>query len=90
MPTWLITLIPYVWKFLKHWGIYLLLTVLLVGGPYLLYRKGYNDGWKSRVCPPTTNVESGGEANTFIYNTEDFKWLGFKAKLLWLNIKLGY
>ena len=28
--------------------------------------------------------------NTFIYNAEDFKWLGIKAKLLWLNIKLGY
>ncbi len=89
MPLWLLNLIPVIWRFLKHFGIYLLLAVLLVGGPYLLYRKGYNDGWKKRICPPSYNVESGGQVINN-YKEDDFKWLGVKAKCLWLNLRLGY
>ena len=88
MPIWLINLLPLVWKFFKHWGIYILLTLVLVGGPYLLYRKGYNDGWKSRVCPPTYTVAEGGTVNN--YNAEDYKLAGVKLKLLWLKLQLGY
>lgn len=90
MPIWLINLIPYFWKFLKHWGVYILLTLILVGGPYLLYRKGFNDGYKSRICPPTYQVGAGGVANTYNYNAEDFKWLGIRGKLLWLKVNFGY
>lgn len=88
MPPWLITLIPYVWKFLKHWGIYILLTVLLVGGPYLLYRKGYNDGERHKVCPPTNTISAGGtQINN--YKEDDFKWLGLRGKILWIKFSVG-
>jgi len=90
MPIWLINFIPYLWKFLKHWGVYILITLILVGGPYLLYRKGFNDGYKDKVCPPTYQVGEGGVANTYNYNSEDFKWLGIRGKLLWLKVNLGY
>ena len=88
MPVWLIQLIPMVWKFLKHWGVYILLTVILVGGPYLLYQKGYNNGYKSRVCPPTYTVGAGGVINT--YSDIDYRIAGIRIKLLWLNLRLGY
>lgn len=89
MPVWLINLIPYVWKFLKHWGVYILITILLVGGPYLLYRHGYNNGWKAKVCPPTYTVGAGGVVNNH-YNQDDYKLLGVKVKCLWLKLSLGY
>ena len=88
MP-WLISLLPVIWRFLKHFGIYLLLAAILVGGPYLLYRKGYNDGWKKRVCPPSYNVEAGGTVENY-YNADDYKLLGVKVKILWLKLQLGY
>ena len=89
MPIWLINLLPLVWKFFKHWGIYILITLVLVGGPYLLYRKGYNDGWKGKICPPTYTVGEGGVVNNH-YNEDEFKLLGIKAKLLWCGIKIGF
>lgn len=88
MPTWLISALPYVWKFLKHWGIYILLTLVLVGGPYLLYRHGYNEGWKAKICPPTYTVGDGGTVNN--YNAEDYKLAGVRLKLLWLKLQFGY
>jgi hypothetical protein len=89
MPTWLLSALPYVWKFLKHWGVYILITLILVGGPWLIYRSGYNKGYKARVCPPTYTVGAGGVVNNH-YKEDDFKWLGVKAKCLWLNLRLGY
>jgi hypothetical protein len=89
MPIWLLSLLPELWKFLKHWGIYILITLVLVGGPYLLYRKGFNDGERHKVCPPTYTVGAGGVVNNH-YNEDEFKLLGIKAKLLWLKSSLGY
>jgi hypothetical protein len=86
---WLIQFLPVIWKFLKHFGIYLLLAVVLVGGPYLLYRKGFNDGYKSKVCPPTYTVGAGGVVNNH-YNADDFKFIGAKIKCLFINLRLGY
>lgn len=89
MPPWLITLLPVIWRFLKHFGIYILLAVVLIGGPYLLYRKGYNDGHRAKICPPSNTIAAGGtQINN--YKEDDFKWLGVKAKCLWLNLRLGY
>jgi len=66
-----------------------LLTIVLVGGPYLLYRHGYNNGWKAKVCPPTNTISAGGtQINN--YKEDDYKLLGVKAKLFWLNFKVGY
>lgn len=87
MPVWLISLLPTAWRFLKHFGIYILLAAVLIGGPYLLYRKGHNDGWKARNCPDTYTVAAGGTVNN--YNAEDFKWLGLKGRLLWLKFSFG-
>ena len=88
MPLWLIQFLPLVWKFFKHWGIYILITLVLVGGPYLLYRKGYNDGYKNKVCPPTYNVGSGGVVNN--YTDLDYKVAGMRVKLLWFKLQFGY
>jgi hypothetical protein len=89
MPVWLISLLPEIWKFLKHWGVYILLTLVLVGGPYLLYRKGYNDGYKSKVCPPTYTVGDGGVVNNH-YKEDTFKVLGIDFKLLFIKCRFGY
>lgn len=86
MPLWLINLIPMIWRFFKHWGIYILITLVIVGGPYLLYRKGHNDGYKSRVCPPTYVVGPGG---TVINNTETFHYAGIQFKLFFIDFKVG-
>lgn len=89
MPLWLIDILPLIWKFFKHWGIYILITLILVGGPYLLYRKGYNDGERNKICPPTNTISEGGtQINN--YKEDDFKWIGVKAKCLFLNLRLGY
>ncbi len=89
MPIWLINLLPVAWRFLKHFGIYLLLAVVLVGGPYLIYRKGHNDGYKSRICPPTNTISAGGtQINNF--KEDDYKLAGMKVKLLWLKLQFGY
>jgi hypothetical protein len=88
VPIWLTTLIPYIWKFLKHWGVYILITIILVGGPYLLYRHGYNNGWKSKVCPPTYSVGDGGTVNNYL--ADDYKLVGIKVKFLFLKLHLGY
>lgn len=89
MPIWLVQFLPLVWKFFKHWGVYILITLILIGGPYLLYRKGYNDGRESKVCPPTNTISAGGtQINN--YKEDDYKLLGVKAKLLWLNLGFGY
>jgi hypothetical protein len=93
MPLWLINLIPLVWRFFKHWGIYILITLVLVGGPYLLYRHGYNVGYKTGYTQavkdhPSYNVGSGGVVNN--YNAEDYKVIGVRLKLLFLNFKAGY
>jgi hypothetical protein len=87
MP-WLISLLPVLWRFLKHFGVYILLAAVLVGGPYLLYRKGYNTGWKARNCPDTYTVAAGGTVNN--YNAEDYKIVGMRVKLLWLKLQVGY
>jgi hypothetical protein len=87
MP-WLLTLLPYVWKFLKHWGVYILMTIILVGGPYLLYRHGYNNGWKARKCADTYTVAAGGTVNN--YNADDYKFAGVRVKLLWAKLSFGY
>lgn len=87
--TWLISFLPVIWRFLKHFGVYLLLAAILVGGPYLLYRKGHNDGYKSRVCPPTYAVGAGGVVNNH-YNADDFRILGLRGKLLWGKFSFGY
>lgn len=42
MPIWL----PFVLERLKHFGVYILIALVLIGGPYLLYRKGVNVGYK--------------------------------------------
>lgn len=89
MPVWLIQFLPLVWKFFKHWGIYILITLVLIGGPYLLYRKGYNDGWKTKICPPAYTVGAGGVVNNH-YNADDYKLAGVKVKLLWLKLNFGY
>lgn len=89
MPPWLIQLLPVAWKFLKHFAIYLLLAVVLVGGPYLLYRKGHNDGYKSRVCPPTNSISEGGTQNNY-YKEDTFKVIGAEVKCLFLKFRVGY
>jgi hypothetical protein len=88
MYGWLLSMLPGALRFLKHFGIYILLAVILIGGPYLLYRKGYNDGWKAKVCPPSYTVGDGGVVNN--YNADDFKLLGVRIKLLWGKLSLGY
>jgi hypothetical protein len=88
MP-WLISLLPILWRFLKHFGVYILLAAVLVGGPYLLYRKGFNDGYKGRICPPTYSVGDGGVVNNH-YNADDYKLLGVKFKCLFLKLQFGY
>lgn len=89
MPIWLISLLPIAWRFLRHFGVYILLTAVLIGSPYLLYRKGHNDGYKSKVCPPTYNVGSGGVVNNQ-YNADDYKVAGMRLKLLFLKLQFGY
>lgn len=88
MNPWMIQLIPIIWRWLRHFGIYLLIAVVVIGGPYLLYRKGYNDGWKAKVCPPSYTVGAGGVVNN--YNADDYKLLGIRIKLLWGKLSLGY
>lgn len=94
MPAWLLTLIPYVWRFLKHWGVYILITVVLVGAPYLLYRHGYNKGFKTGYAlavkeHPSYIVGEGGVVHNH-YKEDTFKWIGADVKCLWLKLRLGY
>ena len=89
MPVWLLNLIPYIWKFLKHWGVYILITLILVGAPYLLYRYGYNKGWKEKICPPTYTIGAGGQVHNH-YNADDYKIIGVKVKCLFIKLQAGY
>jgi hypothetical protein len=78
-----------IWRFFKHWGIYILITIVLIGGPYLLYRKGHNDGYRLALKEnPSIHVGAGGIVNT--YTNGNYKWAGVKIKLLWFNAGLGY
>lgn len=89
MPLWLINLVPLVWRWFKHWGIYILITLVLVGTPYLIYRKGHNDGYKLALKEhPSITVGAGGVVNT--YTEIGYKYAGVKLKLLWLDLRLGY
>lgn len=93
MPIWLIQFLPYVWRFLKHWGVYILITIVLVGGPYLLYRHGYNIGYKAGYTQgvkdhPSYTVGAGGVVNN--YNDQNYKLFGIKFKLLFIDLKGGY
>jgi hypothetical protein len=93
MPTWLISLLPGALKFFKHWSIYILLTVVLIGGPYLLYRHGHNVGYKAGYTQaikdhPSYTVSSGGIVNNFY--ADAWNWFGFRFKFLFLDIKGGH
>jgi hypothetical protein len=89
MPLWLIQFLPVAWKFLKHFGIYLLLAVVLVGGPFLLYRKGWHDGQRAKICPPTNTISAGGtQINN--YKEDSFKIIGADLKCLFIKLRVGY
>ena len=63
MPVWLISLIPFVWRWLKHWGIYILIT-LLIAAPFLWvkhygnkrYDLGYKTGYAKAIKDNPTNT----------------------------------
>ncbi len=49
-------LLAFIWERLKHLSIYILVLAVLIGGPYLLYRRGYNKGYNQSTIDHPTNV----------------------------------
>ena len=49
----------FIWERLKHLGIYILLLLVLIGGPYLLFRHGENVGATNWATTHPQNLFSG-------------------------------
>ena len=49
----------YIWERLKHLAVYILILVVIVGGPYLLFRHGKNMGAQEWATAHPQNLFSG-------------------------------
>lgn len=86
MPIWLLNLIPILWRWLKHFAIYLLIALVLFGVPYL----GYQYGWRKGYSQCTKDNPTYGHVGQVINNAGvQFRYAGAYLKLLIFDIKFG-
>lgn len=76
----------------RAWGVFLVGLVIL---SCWLWFRGYINGIKNESCKKcisdytAIHPTMGAGSTTNIYNTDDFKYLGLKGKLLWIKFSVG-
>ncbi len=74
MPIWLIPILKFIWDRLRHLAVYILILLIVIGVPYLLFRRGYNKGYNQSTIDHPTNVFN---APATIIQKEKLKGFGF-------------
>lgn len=73
MPIWLINVLPLVWRFLKHFAIYLTIATFLFGVPFVSYQYGWRKGYSQCAKDRPTYGSVGTVINQ---QGKLFKWFG--------------
>jgi len=68
----------------------ILIAVVLIGGPYLLYRKGYNKGYQAGYSAAIKERPTYGQVGTVVNEAPDgYKILGVRVNIWKFRLGLG-
>lgn len=90
MNPWLLLVLQALWHNLKRFAGVILIAVLCMGGPYLLYNKGYSRGYSKGYTQAIKDRPTYGSVGSVTnISNSDLKYLGITLKLFFLKLKLG-
>ena len=90
MNPWLVPILTFVWHNLKRFAGVILITILLVGLPYIVYNKAYSRAYSKGYAQCTKDRPTYGTVGTVTNSANgDLKYAGIILKLFFLKLKLG-